>query len=59
MICKVMPRGHMSKVDILARVYKMKNELYNGQHKNKGKDWHDGAQESLNKILEMLNEYSY
>ena len=58
MICKVMPRGRMNKVDILARVYKMKNELYNGTHYAKDKDWHDGAHDAFNRVLELLNEYS-
>jgi hypothetical protein len=58
MFCKEMPRGRMSKVDILARVYKMKNELYNGTHYAKGKEWHDGAHDALNRVLDLLNEYS-
>lgn len=53
-----MPRGRMSKVDILARVYKMKNELYNGTHRTKSREWHDGAHDALNRILDLLNEYS-
>ena len=56
-LCKVMPRGRMSKVDILARIYKMKTELYNGVHPEKSADWHDGAQDTLNKILNFINEY--
>jgi len=48
----------MSKVDILARVYKMKDELYNGTYKAKGKEWHDGAHDALNRVLNVLNEYS-
>ena len=53
-----MPRGRMSKVDILARVYKMKQELYNGTHYAKDKEWHDGAHDVLNRVLDLLNEYS-
>ena len=48
----------MNKVDILARVYKMKTALYNGQHADKSAEWHDGAHEALGKVLEALNEYS-
>jgi hypothetical protein len=58
MICKVMARGRMNKVDILSRVYKMKTALYNGQHRDKSGEWHDGAHEALNKVLDALNEYS-
>jgi hypothetical protein len=49
----------MNKIDMLSRVYKLKTALYNGQHHDKNSDWHDGAHESLNKILEILNEYNY
>jgi len=58
MNCEVMPRGRMSKVDILARVYKMKTALYEGLYDDKDKDWHDGAHHALSKVLEALNEYS-
>ena len=50
-------RGRVSNIDILSRVYKLKTALYNGQHHDKSGDWHDGAHESLNKILDILNEY--
>jgi hypothetical protein len=52
-----MPRGIMLKTDILARVYKLKTALYNGEQSDKSGDWHDGAHDSLNKVLEILNEY--
>ena len=48
----------MNKVDILARVYKMKTALYEGLYDDKDKDWHDGAHHALSKVLEALNEYS-
>jgi len=53
-----MASGKVSKIDIQTRVYKMKNELYNGTHYAKSGDWHDGAHDALNRILEMLKEYS-
>lgn len=53
-----MPRGTLTKIDIQARIYKLKNSLYNGQYQNKNADWHDGHHEALNKILNILNEYS-
>lgn len=53
-----MPRGTVSKNDIIARVYKMKNELYDGTNCKKSGEWHDGAHDALNRILEMLKEYS-
>lgn len=53
-----MPRGKMLKVDMLARVYKLKNELYNGTNYAKSSEWHDGAHDALNKVLDILKEYS-
>lgn len=53
----MMPRGRVTKIDIEARVYKMKTELYNGTHYKKSKEWHDGAHHTINKILDMLSEY--
>jgi hypothetical protein len=53
-----MTRGSLTKVDMLARVYKMKNELYNGTYHNHSGEWHDGAHDMVNKVLEVLKEYS-
>jgi hypothetical protein len=58
MNCEVMPRGRMSKVDMLSRIYKMKTALYSGQHSDKSGEWHEGAHEALSKVLDALNEYS-
>ena len=52
-----MPRGIMRKVDMEARVMKLKNELYNGDHHDKNGDWHDGAHSMLNRVLDIINEY--
>jgi len=53
-----MPRSIMRKVDLLAKIYKLKTELYNGEHKTENGDWHDGAHQALNKVLDHLQEYS-
>lgn len=53
-----MPRANVTKIDLLSRVYKLKTALYNGQHENKNGDWHDGAHQAYNQILDILNEYS-
>lgn len=53
-----MPRATVSKVDILARVYKMKTSLYKGEYQHKNGEWHEGAHHMLNKVLDALNEYS-
>jgi len=53
-----MSRARMSKVDMLARAYKLKNELYDGTYHDKSAEWHDGAHNALNRVLDILNEYS-
>jgi len=56
MLCP-MPRGIMLKTDMLARIYKLKTALYNGEQHDKSGDWHDGAHDALNKVLDILQEY--
>ena len=53
-----MPRSNVSKVDILARVYKLKTALYDGVYEGKSGDWYEGSHDSLNKVLDILNEYA-
>lgn len=48
----------MHKHDILAKVYKLKNSLYENAYIHKGKEWNEGAHFALNKILDAINEYS-
>ena len=58
-----MPRGRLLKVDMLAKVYKLKTELYD-KESNTGMtagmtgQWYDGAHDSLDKILDIINEYA-
>jgi hypothetical protein len=51
-----MPRGQLFKTDMLAKVYKLKTELYNENLEN-GKSWNEGSHYALNKVLDILNEY--
>jgi len=53
-----MPRGRMQKVDIESRVLKLKNQIYEGVYDGASEDWLNGAHYSLNKVLEILQEYS-
>ena len=53
-----MPRSRMTKVDIEARVYKLKNEIYDGVYDGASEEWLNGAHYSLNQVLEAINEYS-
>ena len=52
-----MPRNAMTRQEIEARIYKLKTALYNGEHHEKSGDWHDGAHDALNKVLDILQEY--
>ena len=54
-----MPRGRLHKTDMLAKVYKLKTELYS-KDTNSGMtgQWYDGANDSLDKVLDIINEYS-
>lgn len=52
-----MPRNSMTRQEIEARIYKLKTALYNGEHRDKSGEWHDGAHDSLNKVLDILQEY--
>jgi hypothetical protein len=52
-----MPKGQVTKVDIVSRLYKLKTSLFNGDHKDKTGQWHDGAHYALNSVLNVLDEY--
>jgi len=47
----------MLKTDILARLYKLKNELYEEHQVAKTGQWKDGAHYAYNKVLDILQEY--
>ena len=53
-----MPRGRMQKIDIEPRVLKLKTELHDGKYDGASDDWLDGAHYSLNRVLDILQEYS-
>lgn len=57
-----MPRGSLRKTDMLAKVYKLKTELYdkdaNPSMTGQTGQWYDGAHDSLDKVLDIINEYS-
>ena len=56
----VMPRGNLTKVDALARIYKIKNQVYNRQGRyEKYKELElDAANQTLNDVLNIIEEYS-
>lgn len=47
----------MTKEEIQVRILKLKNALYQGKYRNKNGDWHDGAHDALNSVLDILQEY--
>jgi len=49
-------RGQVTKIDVEAFLYKMKNEIYK-DHPDKTGDWHRGAHYALNEMLEYLKRY--
>jgi hypothetical protein len=53
-----MPRGIMNKVDILARVLKLKHELGKGEYDHQDYEFREGYDHALNRILDMIGEYS-
>ena len=52
-----MPRGYMSKIDLQARIYKIKTALYEGEYEAMSEEWHDGHHDALNKVLDALQEF--
>jgi hypothetical protein len=54
-----MPRGILTKNDILSRVLRMKQDLYNGKYHYWTKAQNDSANEMLTKVLDIINEYSH
>ena len=52
-----MSTGQITKVDLVSRIYKLKTQLFNGDYKDKSGEWHDGAHNALNSVLDILNEY--
>jgi hypothetical protein len=55
-----MPRGSLSKVDMLHRIYKLKDRLYYQiDHHELSQSERNAADQMLNQVLDILNEYSH
>jgi|TARA_Y100000015_G_scaffold37625_1_gene39711 hypothetical protein len=52
----IMPRGQMTRYEILSRVYKLKDELKDREDVAENKYL---ADEYLNKVLDFVNEFTY
>lgn len=55
-----MPRGQLSKNDMLSKVYKLKNLLHSRQGKYfyYNEEQYRSANEALNDVLNIIGEYS-
>ena len=51
-----MSRGKLDKVTILARVLRLKNDLYSRRHDMKNEAY-QAANHELNLVLDIINEY--
>ena len=49
-----MPLNELKRDELLVRVLKLKDQLYNGTYSRKNGNWHEGAHHSLNKVLDIL-----
>ena len=49
-------RGQMRKIDIEPRIFNLKHELYNS-HGGASDEWKSGAHYTLNRVLQILQEY--
>ena len=54
-----MPKGYLTKVDIVSRVLKQKYLLYSDFYKHYSEDQKNSAHEQLNIVLDILQEYRY
>lgn len=55
-----MPRGSLSKVDMIHRIYKLKDRLYcRIDHSEWSQSQRNAADQMLNQVLDILNEYSH
>lgn len=52
-----MPRSRMTKIDVEARVLKLKNEIYDNSYNGCSNEWSTGAHYTLNRVLDILQEF--
>lgn len=53
-----MPRSTMLKTDLLARLYKEKTKLYEGEFREEQtEEWHHGAHFAYSRLLDIISEY--
>jgi hypothetical protein len=47
----------ITKNDVEIRILKLKHELHDGSWSARNNDWHEGAHQALDRVLEYLQEY--
>jgi hypothetical protein len=57
-----MPRNNIPKDELKVRIYRLKTSLFEGRQDHPmptAQSWYDGANQSLNEVLNILDEYRY
>ena len=53
-----MGRGRVTKIEMKARLIKLKNDLYNGSYHGASEEWIEGSHYQLNSMLAIIDEYN-
>ncbi len=51
-------RGRVTKIEMKARLIKLKNDLYNGRYHGASEEWMEGSHYQLNSMLAIIDEYN-
>ena len=54
---KYVGRGLVTKIEMKARLIKLKNDLYNGRYHGASEEWIEGSHYQLNSMLSIIDEY--
>ena len=55
---KYVGRGRVTKIEMKARLIKLKNELQNGRYHGASEEWIEGSHYQLNSMLAIIDEYN-
>ena len=55
---KYVGRGRVTKIEMKARLIKLKNDLYNGRYLGASEEWIEGSHYHLNSMLAILDVYN-
>ena len=54
---KYVGRGRVTKIEMKARLIKLKNDLYNGRYHGASEEWIEVSHYQLNSMLAIIDEY--